>query len=68
MEVKFTWETMEHLDSIKRELVRNSKDYGFETNPGLVTDKFALEYAIAFTAELMNFRVLQEQGVEDPPA
>lgn len=61
MMVPFDHEQMEQIDIIKNAIKRDFKNLGFEYKPEAINDLMALEYALAFTSEIISVKNQEER-------
>lgn len=56
MMVPFDHEQMAQIDTIKKAMQQDFQKLGFEHKPEQVNDLMALEYALAFTSEIISIK------------
>lgn len=61
MQVPFDHEQMEQIYTIKKAIKKDFEKMGFEVKPSKVTDLMALEYALAFTSEVISIDYMEEK-------
>ena len=57
-------EQMEQIDTIKNAIKKDFKNLGFDHKPESVNDLMALEYALAFTSEIISLKNIGDEDEE----
>lgn len=61
MEVPFDHEQINQIDTIKKAIKKDFEKLGFDVKPAKVTDLMALEYALAFTSEVISIDFVEKE-------